>query len=166
MVWALLFWFSHIYYGPPMKLWEGNVFSRVCHSVGGEEGLLCTGPQPPPPIQRPSPAPTPLCTGYKPPGHVQTCSTWTSLYKTIPLPRNVQTCSLWSTDCQKVGGCHSTEMPSCYNCWFFFSLLGWHAVKRRNQDVQTWGRSWRILRSFHKWLLWSCPKGQHSNLSK
>ena len=30
-----------MYYRPQKKLWEGNVFTPVCHSVHGEGGGLC-----------------------------------------------------------------------------------------------------------------------------
>ena len=80
---------------------EGNVFSHVCLSVhkwGPRPSLPCTGSQPLPctgpklqsPVQSPDPV-NPL------PGHVQICSTLTSLFSTPPHPEHVETCFLCSS---------------------------------------------------------------------
>ena len=36
-----------------------------------------------------------------------------------PAPRHIQTSSLWIMDCRKAGSSHSTEMPSCLECYQF-----------------------------------------------
>ena len=118
------------YYCLPTKLQEGNVFSHVSvsHSVDrevsaqGADPPLCSNPAlystvSQPPLQGPSPplqGPTKVL--------IQTCLTWTSLYSPPPTisPRDVQTYSLGSTDCQKVGGWHLTEIPSCFKICFRF----------------------------------------------
>ena len=110
-------------YRPSTKLLKGNVFSRVyaclclCVSQGSMWSLSMmhwtspySDPSPPPPPppwhgislyrnplsldMRPPCSWTPGCS-TPPPRHVQTCSTWTSLYR--DLPRHVETSSLWGT---------------------------------------------------------------------
>ena len=70
-----------------MKLWEGNISSRVCMSVQDVpvQGLSSLDMLKPVQLE-------PHCKS--------------------PL-RHVQTCSLKSTDCRQTGSWHSTEMPSC-----------------------------------------------------
>ena len=99
------------------------MFSVISACLVGEEGIPTQGHPPPP-----SPLPQPSH-----PGHVQICSTLTSLYRVpvprhiqlvphwtvTPPPKHVQTCSLCSPDCWQAGGWHLTEMPSCL---FWFSL--------------------------------------------
>ena len=70
-----LFFNGYIYYHPPTKLREGNVFSRVCVCVCVfSEGEWDQGPDP-----ATSKAPQSPLQGFAPLGHVQTCSTWTPL---------------------------------------------------------------------------------------
>ena len=115
---------STSFYHPPTKLRNGNVFSHVCRSVCSH-GIPCDH--------------YPWCIGPHHPGHVQTCSTWTSLYREAsnptlcpwtpspgPTPGHVQTCSLWSRYDWKVGGWHPTGMLS----WFIFSR-----ARRRNAET-------------------------------
>ena len=66
-------------YHSPMKLREGNVFRRVFPSVILSTGGSGTGPRPP--LYRAFAPALPL-----PLRHTQTCSTWTSLYTSLPLP--------------------------------------------------------------------------------
>ena len=95
--------------------------------------LLCTGSWPC----------IPLVQGPGPSLHVQTCSTWTLLYRDLtsspilpfapclyppppppppprpdaPLPAHTpDTFLLWRTEWRKAGVWHSTEMPSCFRC--------------------------------------------------
>ena len=82
---TLLFTYSH--YCLPMNLWEGNIVSRVCLFCLAEGMGVPTIPYRVPspgslPVHDRAPAP-PLCTGvqFHTPGHVQTCSTWTLLYR-------------------------------------------------------------------------------------
>ena len=69
-------------YHAPTKLQEGNVFvSVILCRIGGSlqdwRGFLYRA------LALPLPLP---CAGlYLPPGHVQTCSTWTSLYASLPV---------------------------------------------------------------------------------
>ena len=93
------------------KVKSGYVFSHGCPSailpMAGKgpvssQAAFC--------IQGPSPAPPPptcsklfnldLTVQGLAPTHVQTCSTWTSLYRN---PRHIQTCPLWNIDCWKTG---------------------------------------------------------------
>ena len=75
------------YYHPTTKLLDGNDLNCLCLSfclwvpVQGPGQPLCT-------TSRPS-VPLSLCTWSQPLRHVQTCSTWTSMYKDPP----DQTCS-------------------------------------------------------------------------
>ena len=84
---------------------------RSCVSV-----ILSTGSSP-----CGAPSPVPLSRW-----HIETCSTWTSMYR--PFSWHIHTCStfdfslqgtpshtssLWNMDCRKAGGWHSTKMPSC-----------------------------------------------------
>ena len=81
--------FSQVFYRPPTKLWEGNVFSRVCESVQGrKEGeFLYRAPAMPPPVS--------FVQGPAPPKHVQTCSKLDIIvYGITPIPK---TCSNLST---------------------------------------------------------------------
>ena len=55
----------HCNYRPPTKLWEGNVFTRVCQSVCPEGRCPCTGPAPIPPHIRYFPHSL-CCTGIAP----------------------------------------------------------------------------------------------------
>ena len=75
-------------YCPPMKLQEGNVFSHICHSVhwGPMWSLLMIYWNSPYRV----PTLSPLTGTPWPSGHVQTYSTWTSLYRTRP--GHVQIC--------------------------------------------------------------------------
>ena len=88
-------------YRPPTKFREGNLFSRVCHSVHRGGGVS--------PLYRAPALVRPLY------GHVQTSWTWISLYNAPRPPRHVQTCSLWSTYGWQAGGLHPTWILSCFN---------------------------------------------------
>ena len=90
---------------PPTEVREGNVFSHVFNFLQEKSflvlitGIHCRGSQ------------SPLCRG--PP-----------LYGVLPPPLElVQTCSLCRTDCQKAGGWHLTEMPSCFLHLLLVSFL-------------------------------------------
>ena len=82
------------------KLWEVNVFSRVCHSVSRVP--LYRAPVTPHPIEDPS----------------------LDMFIFIQIGPHckwpVQTCSLCSTCFWKAGGWHSTERPSCFLLFFHF----------------------------------------------
>ena len=71
---------NDLYYRTPTKLWEDNAFSHVCLSLCSQTGGdPCTGPNP----SIPDLFILDL-TVQGSPGHVQTCSTWTSLYRDPP----------------------------------------------------------------------------------
>ena len=81
--------FSLYVYHPPTKLRENNVFSDVCLSFclqGGRRGV---------PLQGSNPHPLPPYTALA-------CSP--DMFKLVHL----------GFHCWKAGGCHSTEMPSCF----------------------------------------------------
>ena len=82
-----------------------DILVRGSHVTTTHDALNLTIQGPPP--KNPSP-----------PGHVQTCSTWTSMYREPPLPKYVQTCSLWSMYSWQVTGWHPTGM--------LVNLSGWH----------------------------------------
>ena len=94
------------------------MFSVVSVIVCSWEGVLIQGPAMPPPYHTGIP-PQPTIQGHpgsspaKPPGHVQTCATWTTDTGTTPTPGRVQTCSLCRLSvCPQAGGWHLTEKPS------------------------------------------------------
>ena len=117
-----------------MKLQEGNVFSRVWHSVqAGERSHVTmthnafdhTMQEPLTPNMEShrtgTPSPGPI------PGHVQTCSTSTSLSTGTPTG-HIQTFSLYNMYNCQVGSLYPTGMVSClsfivplhfrqYYCW-------------------------------------------------
>ena len=57
--------------------------------------------------------------------HVQTSSTWTSLYRGAPVPGNVQTFSLWSTYSWKAGSWHPIGMLSSFSYFCSHLDVGW-----------------------------------------
>ena len=52
-------YFYYLFYRPPTKLWEGNIFTGVCHSVGGggPHDVLDLTVQPPPLADMEPPSP-------------------------------------------------------------------------------------------------------------
>ena len=91
---------------------EGNVFSRVCLSTG-------VPVQDPPPYM--APAAISLCIWLWSPEHVQTYSTWSSLYRDSS--RYVKTSSLWSTYNWQAGSWHPTGMLSCSTFVILMSVV-------------------------------------------
>ena len=88
---------------------EGYVFSRLSVYRRGS----CTGPIPSVTAPSPSPVKSPAHPALAPPpGHVQTCPTWTSLYMK-PRPSNMFKLVHYVAD-PKAGGWHLTGLPSCY----------------------------------------------------
>ena len=129
-----------VYYRPPTKLQEGNVFSRICLSVCPMRFPHVTTT-----IQGTTPlTPSPHRDSSR---HVQTCSLGPHHTVTPPPPKSGQTCSLCGLYiCQQVGSWPSTEMLSCSHC--------------REQDLD-----WYRKRNWHnkkQWVLAPVPVSDQS----
>ena len=98
---------------------EGIVFSHVCLSTRWGSCIGCWPQIWSPPLYRAPSLPlhsSPALLDIVQNGtQLQTCKTWTSLYRPHPIPL----CILYIYP--QAGGCHSTEMPSC--CVTFLSTF-------------------------------------------
>ena len=77
--------------------------------------------------------------------YIQTCSTWTSLYKYPPTPRHVQTSSVWGQNCR-----HSGRLTFDYNTLLFrINCRFWWTLPCNL-------RGWRRSRATHVTCAGSC----------